>query len=522
MYNAGYGFGNPAFNQPGTPQQSQQQQSPPQQQPQPQQQQAQLTPQMMYNQQQQFALMQQAGFNPAANPQMMQGMSGGMMQNPRMPGMNPHGQVPGYSQQLQAGAYGQMMPGGLPQNFVPNQYMMAGGMQGFPMVQQGMNHQQIQMMQRMQAQYAAQQAAQQQQQQQQQQQLNQQQQQQLSQHQQSKKHQQIQQAQHHHQQIQQPQQQHQQGQQQQLHRQQALKLQSQQTQQPHQQQHQQSLVSQMNPGLTQVSTPQRPPSIAQSTPTNSINQQLPTFNTTPQPHGRNQTPQNTQKTPVSGPSQTPTSSAHPGGGMSIPTSAIPISPGSESCEKQRFALLLDINHELLYESILIQSTQQQLKNENALATGNATDRKATEEENLFQQDYFQCMRRLQGNLSYMAALADRKPEVKVPPCPAYLSAPPLNLSLKLRAPSVALEGRDPDLDPVADRKERDMALRDLYSKLQALFPGFDPKKEPIFRVPGQAQRSGLQNSNQANTTVAHNPQIPPDVAARPGNPGMVA
>ncbi|KAG6279846.1 hypothetical protein E4U47_002271 [Claviceps purpurea] len=417
MYNAGYGFGNPAFNQPGTPQQSQQQQSPPQQQPQPQQQQAQLTPQMMYNQQQQFALMQQAGFNPAANPQMMQGMSGGMMQNPRMPGMNPHGQVPGYSQQLQAGAYGQMMPGGLPQNFVPNQYMMAGGMQGFPMVQQGMNHQQIQMMQRMQAQ---------------------------------------------------------------------------------------------------------PPSIAQSTPTNSINQQLPTFNTTPQPHGRNQTPQNTQKTPISGPSQTPTSSAHPGGGMSIPTSAIPISPGSESCEKQRFALLLDINHELLYESILIQSTQQQLKNENALATGNATDRKATEEENLFQQDYFQCMRRLQGNLSYMAALADRKPEVKVPPCPAYLSAPPLNLSLKLRAPSVALEGRDPDLDPVADRKERDMALRDLYSKLQALFPGFDPKKEPIFRVPGQAQRSGLQNSNQANTTVAHNPQIPPDVTARPGNPGMVA
>ncbi|KAG6116326.1 hypothetical protein E4U13_001958 [Claviceps humidiphila] len=93
MYNAGYGFGNPAFNQPGTPQQSQQQQSPPQQQQQQSQQQAQLTPQMMYNQQQQFALMQQAGFNPAANPQMMQGMSGGMMQNPRMPGINPHGQT---------------------------------------------------------------------------------------------------------------------------------------------------------------------------------------------------------------------------------------------------------------------------------------------------------------------------------------------------------------------------------------------------------------------------------------------
>ncbi|KAG5951820.1 hypothetical protein E4U57_006607 [Claviceps arundinis] len=252
-----------------------------------------------------------------------------------------------------------------------------------------------------------------------------------------------------------------------------------------------------------------------------MNQQPQTFNTTPQPHNRNQTPQNTQKTSASGPPQTPTSSAHPGGGMSIPTSATLISPGSESCEKQRFALLIDINHELLYESMLIQSTQQQLKNENALATGNAADRKATEEENLFQQDYFQCMRRLQGNLSYMAALADRKPEVKAPPCPAYLSAPPLNLSLKMRAPSVALEGRDPNLDPVADRKERDQALKDLYSKLQALFPGFDPKKEPIFRVPGQAQKSGLQSSNQANPTVAHTPQMS-DVTARPGNPGMVA
>ncbi|KAG6063229.1 hypothetical protein E4U32_001475 [Claviceps aff. humidiphila group G2b] len=121
----------------------------------------------------------------------------------------------------------------------------------------------------------------------------------------------------------------------------------------------------------------------------------------------------------------------------------------------------------------------------------------------------------------MAALADRKPEVKAPPCPAYLSAPPLNLSLKMRAPSVALEGRDPNLDPVADRKERDQALKDLYSKLQALFPGFDPKKEPIFRVPGQAQKSGLQSSNQANSTVAHTPQMS-DVTARPGNPGMMA
>ncbi|KAK8931893.1 hypothetical protein VCV18_000422 [Metarhizium anisopliae] len=89
MYNAGYGFGNPAFNQPGTPQQQQQQQQqPPQQQP------GQPNPQMMYNQQQQFAGMgPQGGFNPGANPQMMQGMPAGMMQNPGMANMPPNGQT---------------------------------------------------------------------------------------------------------------------------------------------------------------------------------------------------------------------------------------------------------------------------------------------------------------------------------------------------------------------------------------------------------------------------------------------
>ena len=51
----------------------------------------------------------------------------------------------------------------------------------------------------------------------------------------------------------------------------------------------------------------------------------------------------------------------------------------------------------------------------------------------------------------MAALADRKPEVKVPPCPAYLSAPPLNLALKLRAPAVGgPEGSENNIDPVYD------------------------------------------------------------------------
>ena len=85
MYSANYGFGNAPFN---PQQQQQQQQQPQQQQPQPGQ-------QMMYNQQQQqqYAGMgPQGGFNPAANPQMMQGMPAGMMQNPGMANMAANGQ----------------------------------------------------------------------------------------------------------------------------------------------------------------------------------------------------------------------------------------------------------------------------------------------------------------------------------------------------------------------------------------------------------------------------------------------
>lgn len=204
----------------------------------------------------------------------------------------------------------------------------------------------------------------------------------------------------------------------------------------------------------------------------------------------------------------------------MPTTGTPLTPRSESREKERFALLLDINHELLYESIQIQSTQQELKKENPPTSGSQGDRKPTEEENLFQQDYLQCMRRLQANLSYMAALADRKPEVKVPPCPAYLSAPPLNLSLRLRSPSVVPEGQDANIDTVADRQERDKSIRDLYKRLQAVFPGFDPKKEPAFRMPGPGQKSGGQGSNQASPTVQQNPQMP-TMSAPVGNPGVM-
>lgn len=187
------------------------------------------------------------------------------------------------------------------------------------------------------------------------------------------------------------------------------------------------------------------------------------------------------------------------------SAAVPLSPGTESRDKERFALLLDINHELLYESIQIQETQKKLKKESA-AAGIPGDNKPSEEEAQLQHDYLQCMRRLQANLSYMAALADRKPEVKVPPCPAYLNAPPLNLSAKLRPPEI--EGIENNIDPVADREERNNSIKDLYSRLQAAFPGFDPKKEPVFRANAQGgQKPGNMMGSQASPTAQRTPKM---------------
>ncbi|RBA16781.1 hypothetical protein FPRO05_01505 [Fusarium proliferatum] len=248
--------------------------------------------------------------------------------------------------------------------------------------------------------------------------------------------------------------------------------------------------------------------------------QTPTNQQSQQPQSQQQQQQQTQQAPAQAQGQqpqqpvsaglstpqTPTFSTNQGPAANGTLTAAPLSPGTESRDKERFALLLDINHELLYESIQIQATQQELKKESA-AAGNPADKKPTEEETQLQQDYLQCMRRLQANLSYMAALADRKPEVKVPPCPAYLTAPALTLSLKLRAPAVGPEGADNNIDPVADREERNNSIRDLYSRLQAVFPGIDPKREPAYRMNTQGgQKPGMMGS-QASPTAQRTPKI---------------
>jgi hypothetical protein len=65
-----------------------------------------------------------------------------------------------------------------------------------------------------------------------------------------------------------------------------------------------------------------------------------------------------------------------------------MSPGSEMRDKERFNLLLEINQELLYESMQLQYTQQEVKKE---AAGQPAEVVAEAEKRHaeFEQDYKQ-------------------------------------------------------------------------------------------------------------------------------------
>jgi hypothetical protein len=145
------------------------------------------------------------------------------------------------------------------------------------------------------------------------------------------------------------------------------------------------------------------------------------------------------------------------------------------------------------------------------------------------------MRRLQANLAYLAAIADRshKPSSQIPPHPAIISAPPLsplhhkpqikqspkaspnqnpNIKTELTPSSEtangATNGTPIDLDAAGSEETEDRleTIKALYARLQALFPGVDPKKEP----PIQAMNKNAQQKGQAqrqNTNPGHN-QMP--------------
>ncbi|KAK3324670.1 hypothetical protein B0T19DRAFT_235939 [Cercophora scortea] len=275
--------------------------------------------------------------------------------------------------------------------------------------------------------------------------------------------------------------------------------------------------SQQNPAGMAVTTPQRHFNPGQGTPNNAIPTQQVQY-APPQSHGTPQSQTPTSAQPPTASVATPQTPTFPSTGQSVQTNgssgvSTPQSPGTESREKERFALLLDINQELLYETIMICNSRAELKKEQAAAAESREPANShidfAEEERLANMDYAQCMRRLQANLAYMAALADRKATVQVPAYPAYLTSPPLNLNITLRVSqtqNLLDESAEKTVDPKADREERDRIMKDLYKKLQALFPGIDPKKEPVPQMPnarGAGQPQQQQGAMKMQNGQAH-------------------
>ncbi|KAF2834984.1 hypothetical protein M501DRAFT_1008780 [Patellaria atrata CBS 101060] len=139
----------------------------------------------------------------------------------------------------------------------------------------------------------------------------------------------------------------------------------------------------------------------------------------------------------------------------------PLSPKSQAREKDRVTLLLNINKELFHEILRLQEQgkagsvgqqQQQTKDDGNKSPG--VNKAAS-------QEYIDCMRRLQANLSYLAAHAERsyKPNPNIPPGPAIMTAP-------VNFPS----------------------LVELYANLQNLFPGW--KGQQAKASPGPQSTQG--------------------------------
>ena len=144
-----------------------------------------------------------------------------------------------------------------------------------------------------------------------------------------------------------------------------------------------------------ASNPQRVMSMPQGNPNIAMGPQQPQFQT-PQPPSQSQTPTNHQppNSAITTP-QTPTFPSNgPGTTNGGPITSTPLSPGTESRESERFSVLLEINQELLFESMQLHHTIQELKKEEAAAKAtegpnSGLEKKIKEQENLCSQDYGQ-------------------------------------------------------------------------------------------------------------------------------------
>ena len=117
------------------------------------------------------------------------------------------------------------------------------------------------------------------------------------------------------------------------------------------------------------------------------------------------------------------------------------------------------------------------------------------------------MRRLQSNLAYLAAIADRshKPSSQIPPHPQIMLAPAFTSRIK------ADEEKDDKSGGVESDSERIGLLNKQYTRLQELFPGADLQKERN----AMKQQAAMAQANQAKT----NPALG-DSAAKPNDTNM--
>ncbi|EPQ64759.1 Bgt-4277 [Blumeria graminis f. sp. tritici] len=175
-----------------------------------------------------------------------------------------------------------------------------------------------------------------------------------------------------------------------------------------------------------------------------------------------------------------------------PTMISPLSLDPEACEKERVKILLKINKELLLEVIRLQSIHNEAKEE---VTNISTNLELSDKEKTkgpaSSRYYFECMRRLQANLAYLAARTDRsKSSNQLPTHPQIMSAPTLTSS---NNPPV--QGLNPSHTPETKRENEDTeadvdrleTLKEYYKSLQALFPSVDPRKDSLPNTTGRVQ-----------------------------------
>ncbi|KAH0547952.1 hypothetical protein GP486_008307 [Trichoglossum hirsutum] len=146
----------------------------------------------------------------------------------------------------------------------------------------------------------------------------------------------------------------------------------------------------------------------------------------------------------------------------------PLSPSQLKRERERVSLLLEINRDLLQEVVNLQANgkagvpgqpQSQTTSQDKEPKDDKEGTDGQQAKPVPDKAYVECMRRLQANLAYLAAMADRshKPG-PIPNFPAIMIAPP-------EMPS----------------------LNEPYRKLLALFPG----AKPVNVSQQQGQRSAM-------------------------------